>query len=201
MINLLPTELKEAYTYAQYNSKLMRWVISFAAAIGGLALISIAGLLYVYQTSHSYDNQVTELTQTLEKQKLKETEAKTKEISNDLKLAVKVLSKEVLFSQLLKQLASLTPSSVTLSDLTITETQGGLDIAAQATSYETATQFQINLSDKNNKLFSKADIVSITCGGEGSTESETRYPCDVNIRALFAKDNPFLFINNKGTTR
>ena len=195
MINLLPADLKTAYTYAQHNSRLMKWVIAFAAAIGGLLVISIAGLLYVYQTSHSYDSQITGLQETLERQRLVETEKETKEISNNLKLAVQVLSKEVLFSKLLKQLAAVTPNSVNLTDLNISETQGGLDISAQATSYEAATQFQVNLSDEKNIIFSKADIVSIKCSG-GGDEGDTRYPCTVMIRALFAKDNPFLFINN-----
>lgn len=193
MINLLSPELKSAYTYAQHNSRLMKWVVSFAMAIGGLVVISAAGLLYMHQTSRSYDNQISEIQDTLKEQKLAETEAETKEISNNLKLAVQVLSKQVLFSKLIKQLATVTPSSVSLTDLNISQTQGGIDISAEAASYEAATQFQVNLSDEKNIIFSKADIISIDCGGsnEGSP-----YPCSVTVRALFAKENPFLFINN-----
>ncbi|HYH36468.1 MAG TPA: hypothetical protein VD706_03145 [Candidatus Saccharimonadales bacterium] len=48
------------------------------------------------------------------------------------------------------------------------------------------------MADPKNKIFSKADIVSITCSDDNSD-----YPCTINIRALFAPNNPFLFINNK----
>lgn len=195
MINLLPPELKEAYTYAQRNSKLMHWVISFAFALAGLLVISLGGILYVYQTSHSYDNQISQLQDTLKQEKLTETEKQASDISSSLKLSVKVLSKEVLFSKLLKQLAAVTPSNANLTDLNISQTQGGLDISAEATDYKAATQLQVNLSDAKNQIFSKADIISITCGG--TTENgDNRYPCTVVIRALFAKDNPFLFISN-----
>jgi Tfp pilus assembly protein PilN len=195
MINLLPPELKESYSYAQRNSVLMKWLFAFLFAIGGLLIISAAGLFYVYQTSHSYDDQITETQKTLEDQKLAQTEKETQDISNNLKLAVKVLSKEILFSQLLKKLAAVTPSNVNLTDLNINQTQGGINITAQATNYEAATQFQVNLADKNNTIFSSADINSISCAGSVD-EVNSRYPCVVVIRALFAKDNPFVFINN-----
>lgn len=196
MINLLPPDLKDAYAYAQRNSKLVKWAIAFGAAIGGLIIISAGGLLYVYQTSHSYGNQITELESSLQEQKLAETEKETKEISNNLKLAVQVLSKEVLFSKLLKQLASVTPNNVTLSELNITETQGGIDISALAANYDAATQFHVNLSDEKNIIFSSADIISISCADGASSNADPRYPCEVVVRALFAKNNPFLFINN-----
>ena len=55
----------------------------------------------------------------------------------------------------------------------------------------------------------KADIVNIQCSsGSGSTnpntgqttatQLDTQYPCKITVRALFAKENPFLFIKNTG---
>jgi hypothetical protein len=92
------------------------------------------------------------------------------------------------------------PSSTILSNLNIVQTTGGLDITARATDYQTATQVQVNLSDPNNKIFTKADIVSIVCQPAASG-IEAIYPCVVTIRALFAKDNPFLFIHNNSTVK
>jgi hypothetical protein len=108
-----------------------------------------------------------------------------------------VLSGEVLFSKLLKQLGTLTPPNTSLSALTITQGTTGIDITANTADYNTATQLQVNLADPNNKIFSKADIVGINC----SSNDAGRYPCTVNIRALLADNNPFLFINDaKGST-
>jgi hypothetical protein len=56
---------------------------------------------------------------------------------------------------------------------------------------------QVNLADPTNKIFSKADIVSITCSS--SNALSPLYPCTVNVRALFVTNNPFLFINSKGS--
>jgi hypothetical protein len=118
-------------------------------------------------------------------------------ISNNLKLMVTVLSKQVLFSEMLTQLGAITPSKVILTNLSISQTESAIDITAQAADYNAATQLHANLIDPNNKIFSKADIVSISCASDTTSDkANSAYPCTVSIRALQAEDNPFLFIND-----
>ena len=198
MINLLPPELRSSYHYAHSNTILLRWVIAGAFAIGGLLIIGLSGILYTQQTTKSLDTQVSDLQSTLEEPDLDKTKAETENISGSIKLAVTVLSKEIMFSKLLEKLGNITPNNTSLTDLNISQEQQGVDITAQTTDYNAATQLQINLSDPANKLFEKADIVSITCNSsQTSEEVDARYPCTAVIRALFVKDNPFLFINNE----
>lgn len=195
MINLLPPDIKSSYDYASRNVHALRWLIAFAIALVGLGAIGTTGFIYMQHLSKDYQSQITIKEDSLKQQKLDETQKAAKDISSSLKLAVDVLSKEVLFSELLKQLGSVTPNNVRLSSLNISQTTGALDITAASTDYKAATQLQVNLADPANKIFSKADIVNISCAsGDGSSS----YPCTVTIRALFAKDNPFLFINAKG---
>lgn len=202
MINLLPPEVKAQYRYASYNTRLRGWLIAVCLVLVGMAAISGAGLLYLRQISHSYDQQIADSTASLKRQKIDQTRTEVNSISSSLKLSVQVLSKEVLFSQLLKQLATLTPANTSLSSLNISQDQTALDIVANTTDYNAATQLQVNLADPNNKIFSKADIITISCGGNDTTTGSTpsKYPCSVTIRALLAKDNPFLFINSKKAT-
>ena len=198
MINLLPPDVKKSYRYARLNVILRKWAVMFAVALVGLAVIGTYGLLSLQQSTNKYNHQIAS-TQTLFKQEdFAGTQTKVQDISNNFKLVVKVLSQEVLFSKLLKQIAATIPSNAKLTGLDINQTQGGIDITAAATNYGTATQVQVNLADPNNKIFSKADLVNITCGGTNATDSG--YPCTVNIRALFASNNPYLFINSKGAT-
>lgn len=193
MINLLPPQLKEDYGYARRSTSLLHIVTSFGLGIVGVTLIVVAGFLYLQQSASSYNAQAAEIEHNLKQQNQEQVEKEVQEVSNRLKLAVQVLSKEVLFSQLLRQLAIVTPSNVNLSSVTINEYGGGLDILAEALDYNSATQLQVNLIDPENKIFAKADIVTITC----ETGSGKRLPCNVTIRALFTTDNPFLFINGK----
>jgi hypothetical protein len=195
MINLMPPELKTGYMYARRNVGLRKWVVMFLVALVGLGALATYGLLSIKQSTAHNTDQISATEAAFEKEKSADTQKHVQDISNNFKLAVKVLSQEVLFSQLIKQVGATIPNNANLTGLTINQIQGGIDISANATDYKTATQVQVNLADPKNKIFNKADIVSITCGTTG--ESNAAYPCTVNIRALFASDNPFLFINNK----
>lgn len=194
MINVLPADLKESYLYAHRNTRLRRWVWTFAAGIGGLIAITVIGVFYMQQSIHNLNSDVDRGQTALASQDVDEVKQKTTEISNNLKLVVQVLSNEVLFSQLLKQIGAITPSNVVLTGLSISKIQGGVDLTIASADYNAATQFQVNLQDPRNKIFSKADLVSITCS---TSSSDPRYPCNATIRALFNASNPFLFINNK----
>lgn len=197
MINLLPPEIKQAYRYGLANVKLVRWVVAGFISLVGLGIIGTYGWLSLHQNIISYQNQVSATQATLKKQKQQQTYAQVRDISNSFRLVVKVLGQEVLFSKLLTQMGKAMPSGSYLTDLSIGKVQGGLDISARATDYNTATQVQVNLADPANQIFAKSDIVSIVCDSANATDST--HPCLITMRALFAKNNPFLFINQKGS--
>lgn len=198
MINLLPPDVKQQYRYAQHNLHLVRWVVLFTVALLGLAVISAGGIMHLQKTAATYDRQIASGQQSLQEQNQASTQAQVTEMSNNLKLVVNVLSREILFSKLLTRLGTAMPKDAVLTNLSIVQTTGGIDITARTTDYQSATQVQVNLADPANKIFSKADIQNISCekpsGSPGSLES--KYPCTVTLRALFADNNPFLFINS-----
>ncbi len=196
MINLMPPELKTGYTYARRNVVLRKWAVAFLIAFVGLGALATYGTLTIKQSTSQYNDQIAATEKVFKQENSEATQKRVKDISSDFKLAVKVLGQEVLFSQLIKQVAAAIPYNANLTGLNINQTSGGIDISANATDYQTATQVQVNLADPKNKIFSKADIVSITCNS--SDTGNSAYPCTVNIRALFAPGNPFLFVNNKG---
>jgi Tfp pilus assembly protein PilN len=193
VINLLPPELKETYTYGRRNRALAHWLTIMALCLVGAALLTAGGYLYLNQSIDSTDQQIADVNKQLQSEDQTTLQKQVTDISNNLKLAVQVLSKEILFSKLLKQLAAVTPSGAVLTNLSITQAQGGLQITAETTNYKTATQLQVNLAAPSNQIFSQADIEGIDCSGQTGNPN---YPCAVTIRTLFAKNNPFLFINN-----
>lgn len=195
MINLLPTDLKQQYLYARRNTILRRWAFSLLFGLVGVGLVTTGGLLYMQQSIDDYSKRVSTLQDSLSDQKLEETKKETEEITSSLKLVVQVLSREVLFSKLLTQIANVTPPETSLTDLSISKTEGALEITAVSSSYESATQLQVNLEDPANKIFSKADIQSISCQ---TNAANPKYPCQITVRALFSDNNPFLFINKSG---
>jgi len=194
MINLIPPDVKSGYDYARRNVSLRRWVMMFLLAFIGLGVISTYGLLKLQQSTVDYNKKIADSQALFKKEDFAGTQTHIKDISSSFKLVVQVLGQEVLFSELLKQIAATIPDNANLTALNISQVSGAIDIAANATDYQTATQVQVNLADPANKIFSKADIINISCSGSAS--SNPLYPCTVNIRALFATNNPFLFINN-----
>lgn len=192
MINLLPPAIREDITFARRNAKLLRACGLFVAIIGGIGLIFVAGMFYMQSSLKDLTAQSERSAAQLKEQNLEETQKHVETISSDLKLVVQVLSKEVLFSKLIKQIGSAMPANASLSDLKINNTQGGIDLSAIAVDYNAATQVQVNLQDPANKIFDKADILNITCG---TATLDPKYPCTITIRARFGKNNQFLFIS------
>jgi hypothetical protein len=195
VINLLPPEVKSSYRYARRNVGLRRWVVMCLIALIGLGALTTYGLLTLHQSTTHYSNQIATTEALFHKEDFSGTQKNVQDISNNFKLVVEVLSKEVLFSQLIKQIGASMPNNAYLTGLDIIQVQGGLGITANAKDYKTASQVQVNLSDPANKIFSKADIETINC----QSVVDPDYPCVVNIKALFATNNPFLFINSKVT--
>lgn len=190
MINLLPPDVRSDTMYARRNVVLVHWVIACSIALLGIGLIVGAGFVYLDQASKTHAKRAEAARASLQSQKVDETQKQIEEISNNTKLATQVLSKEILFSKLLRQLGASLPANTTLQQLQIDKIQGGLALKAAAKDIDSATQLQVNLQDPNNKIFDKADIESINC----SAAPDNPYPCNVQIKALFAKNNPYLYI-------
>ncbi len=200
MINLLPTDLKQTITYARRNTVLRRWLVALFVSVFTIWGIVVVGQLYTQQSIHTMTKQVDQGKQQLESQNLTKTQAQVKDLSNSLKLVVQVLSRQILFSKLLSQIGAALPNGSVLTQLSINDTQGGIDLSAAASDYQTATQVQINLQDSGNKIFEKADIVNVQCAPDtGGNSRRVDYPCTVQVRALFAKNNPFLLITKAAT--
>jgi Tfp pilus assembly protein PilN len=187
VINLLPPELKTAYRFGRINRHLVHWIVALTFGIIGAVLITAVGYFYLHQSAKSYAKQVETTNQQLVAQNLTGVQSQIKDISNNLKLAVDVLSKQILFSNLLDQLGKTMPTNTLLTGLSISQSQGAVDISALAKDYAAAAQIQVNLQDPANQIFSKADTININC----ATTSD--YPCSVQIRALFDANNPYMF--------
>jgi hypothetical protein len=192
MINLLPPIRRQEISYARKNFWLVRLCVIFLVIILGVAGLTGLGIIYLNNSTHSYQDQITHATESLNNQQLDRVEKQADEISNNIKLATDVLSRQVLFSKLIRQIGSAMPTNTSLSDLKITKGENGITLTADASDYDAATQVQVNLADPKNKIFSKADIVSINCNN-----ATGRYPCTVVVRALFGDNASYLFIPPK----
>ncbi|HSX47530.1 MAG TPA: PilN domain-containing protein [Patescibacteria group bacterium] len=196
MINLLPPDVKQGYKFGRLNVTLRRWVIICLIALLGLGGITTFGLVQLHQSKLDTQNQIASAKNQIQKENYSGVQTQIQDISNSFKLVVKVLGQEVLFSKLLKQVAAIIPANANLTGLQISQTQKTINISAEATSYNTATQVEANLADPANGVFSHADLVSVTCNSKNTINPQ--YPCSVIVNALLGPNTPYLFINSKG---
>lgn len=196
MINLMPPTHKQAVLYARRNTMLIRWVSGIIIAAIGIVIVAGGGLFYLKQDTANYRASIEESKAVLAVQQEKETLARVTEMSGNLKLVTDVLSKQVVFSELLQQIGLIMPPRTVLQNLSITdELQGGINLTVGAVNEASAAQVQVNLSDPSKGIFEKADINSITCS---DSDDASAYPCVVDVRALFIDGtNPFLLLNKE----
>lgn len=198
MINVTPEDYRQSLRYARHNTVLATWLTRVVVLFIVIVFIILSGTWYFRQetTRYSKNNQILE--QQLKDNHLEETLKTVSNISSNLKLIVQVLSGQVLFSKLIKQVGAVMPENAVLSDIEISKVEGGIDLTADAKDQNTATQVQVNLAATENKLFEKVDIISINC----DENVNKTYPCKVSLRALFTKNNPFTFSSqSKGATQ
>lgn len=195
MINLLPPDVKKSFYYARQNTSLLKWLAALVIAIVGVFIIILFGQVYITRATDRLNTDIERSEQSLRDQNLEATQAQVEEISDSLNLVVQVLSDQVLFSKLIQQVGAAIPEGAVLTGLTINQIDGGIDLSADATDYDTATQVQVNLEDPSNEIFASADLISVRCeqGGEEAS-GEENYPCQVNVRALFGENSQFLLI-------
>src|ERR1700739_103726 len=106
MINLLPSEIKLGYHYARRNVVLRRWVVMCLVALVGLGAITTYGLLTLRTATDNNNRQIAAAQALFKHEDYAGTQKQVQDISNSFKLLVQVLSKEVLFSSLIKQIGT-----------------------------------------------------------------------------------------------
>ncbi len=195
MINLLPPDTKQTYVYAHRNTGLSRLVTGLSFGLVGVIVVLASAFFILQQQTDIYKDSIAISEADLKNEQEAETIAKVTGINDSIKLSVDVLSQEILFSELLRQVGSIMPRGTVLQSLSLSNNfSGALDLEAGAINYAAASQVQVNLQDASNKIFAKADLNDIQCA-EGDEAAGMAYPCTVSLRALFGENTSFFLIS------
>jgi hypothetical protein len=164
VINLLPPSYAGRIKFGRQNTVLRRWIIAALAALGGLLVIIAGGWLYMNSQASGLQAE------------------DAADISGDIRVINQVLNNEVHFSGLIQDIGTIMPPGSVLSTLSLSKINGALDLSTGSKDYASAAQIAVNLNDPANGLFSKVDIVSISCNNDTSNP----YKCSGNFKALFS---------------
>lgn len=184
MINLLPPQNVSSIKYGRQNSVLRVWLAGAVAAIIGLNIILAGGWVYLDHQSKGFQKTIIASNNQLKLQNIDKVKAESKEITGDISVIDKILSQEVHFSDLIKSIGSYMPPGTILGTLSLSDkVTGSIDLSANTKDYASAAQIAVNLSSQQDDLFSKVDIVNISC----SSDPQKVYKCSATYRALFSK--------------
>ncbi len=193
MINLLPTEVKEMRSYGRKNRRLVRWCAM--SLLGALMLTSISGggYLLITQAEAAAKDTKSQTETLLNSSKLSKTDSDFKSFSNNLKTVTQILSKQVLFSQLIQKMGAITPKGATLSAISLTSSDNSIALDFKVNSTSLAPTLQANLSDEKESLFDKVDITQVVCQTDQTSGQKT---CSVQLKAQYSDNFQFLFLNS-----
>lgn len=180
MISLLPPESKTATKYARLNVTLIQYCVL-------VMIISAALIAIIFFAMAVVDKQEDNLKAVIAEDQAKAAElevvnGEAKELSTTINTISKLLEREIKFSELLEEIASILPKGTVLTGLTLSEKQDQpLTLDALVVDEEAAAILRENLDDSD--LFEAADIVSIAAG-ESDSASGT-YNFTAQYRAYF----------------
>jgi Tfp pilus assembly protein PilN len=182
MINLLPPDYAMRIRFGRANTVLRRWILGSWLAIAGLLVIIAGGWLYLNQQAADLSSSLAKTNSQLQAQNLAKVQKDAAEITGDIKVINQIFSSEIRFSSLIQDIGRVMPPGTVLSSLSLSKINGAVDLSANSKDYTSAAQIALNLNDPANGLFSKVDIVNISCGNDASSQ----YKCNGTFKALFS---------------
>lgn len=198
MINLLPYDYKEQIQYGRKNKTLIGWIFAITVAMLVIIAVSAVGTLYMLKTTNDYQKTVESNRQLQTGKKLDQNYKQLEGLASNFKTVVDIASQQLIYSNIIKAIAPLLPPDTELNGLELTQGQYGVDIKINGANESVLTQAFINISNKNNKIFEKADFNNVTCKDAAGNTADEKYPCKANIKGLLAKNSNFYFINTGG---
>jgi Tfp pilus assembly protein PilN len=182
MINLLPPDNKRQIQAGRSNTLLLRYNLFLLIAVGFL-LVAI-GVVYVY-----LGNTKTAAEQTIKENQARvnsyaEIEKQSNEFKANLAIAKQILSKEVVYTDVVLQIAALMPPGVILDNLKLDAKTFGTKTTLAAHSKTIADAIALKESFQKSPLFSDVNfqIISTPETGSGS------YPVGISLNVTIKKE-------------
>lgn len=190
MINLLDTETQRHYRAARLNLKLRGYLTLLLATLVAIVLLFGFGVYLTRAERAVADQELAEGERSVARYASVRKEAEN--FSDNLKIAKSILGQEVLYSDMIIQIARTLPNSAVLSSLALDQAtlQKPITLAARVKTKEDAVTLKNTLED--SPLFEKVNLNSIN---EQPVQPTTKgiariYPVTVTLSMNATKGKP-----------
>ena len=199
MINLMPDDMRQEINYARRNYLLLKWMSAIFVVIVFVGLMTIFGQYYIKGNTQNLQK-TAEITEArINSHNLSSTRTSIQNLSNNFVTITQLLKKQLLFSKMFVKIGSIIPQGAILRGITLSPTtSAAIDLNVIAVNREAATLAFVNISDPQNGLFDKADLLSVSCNDiTAQTEAlSAKYPCSSIIKVVIKTDSSFYFLNS-----
>lgn len=198
MINLLPTDLKEEINFGRKNRVLLHWITAIVSVIALVGIMTIFGLININNNTKSLEAAAKITQDRISAQNLDEVQKDIRELSNNFTTITQLLKRQLIFSKLFVKIGSIIPNGAILSGISLSTSVSSLDLNIIAVDRNSATQSFVNISDPENGLFDKADLLNVSCVQvtANTPETATKYPCNSTIKVTMKTDSSYYFLNS-----
>jgi Tfp pilus assembly protein PilN len=183
MINLLSPDDKHQLSAARQNVILLRYNIIALVSILTIAII-YGGSFFITMRSKSVAEEQLKADNT-RTMSYADVRSKIQQFSKNLTTAKTILSSEIIYSELITDIAKTLPSGTVLTNLTIQPDSFGkaMSLSAAAKNYGKALELKTVL--ENSPLFSNVSLESVGSVG-ADAPSSAGYPINVILKTTFA---------------
>jgi len=181
MINLLPPAYKETIRFGRLNTHTLHYLLLVLATGMGLVAILVFGLILASREERLLKG-LAEDKQTSLGQHSQDL-GRAKVLAERIDTIAALLDRETVFSKLLPSIGAVVPSGTTINGLELdTADANSLSINGESTNQNGPSVFRENLA-KTDKLFARADIVSITLVEKENSPDVYTFQIDVQFAA------------------
>jgi len=181
MINLLPPTDKRQVRAGRSNTLLLRYNVFLLIALGFL-FVTI-GVVYVFlaNTKAGAEQTITESESRVGN--YAEVEKQAGEFKANLAIAKQIMDKEVIYTDVILEIASLMPPGVVLDDLKLDSKTFGTKTILAAHSKTIGDAIALKESFQKSPLFTDVNFQTIST----ATEAGSAYPIGINLNVTIKK--------------
>lgn len=173
MINLLPQETKKSIRAGRLNVVLLRYVIYLAICL--IAAVLIFGVGYYITTQERKDHEAQRATYESSNAGYAKIKQESDAFSKDLTIADSILSSEIVFSELIVDIAKTLPDGTVLTSLNITTESAGEPLAINARTKDPEGALRLKAALESSPIFENVSVLSITSPSDASPTTALSY--------------------------
>lgn len=161
MINLLPPEFKEEVEYGRKNQRTISWATTVAFGILSLLIVTFVGKVTIQSAKGQAVAQKAAIEEQMKQVSLSDIEKRYNSFIDTTSSVKKIYSQEVLYSRLIRKLATLLPQDAKITNISLTDKDRALNLNFNNGSDGLGPVILVNLQNQGEQIAKKSqDLIT-----------------------------------------